>query len=216
MAIEQTRAPFHLRVGFVYPSQEPYVKEIGSALSKLEGRIAEPLELPALAGPNDAIQLIADAVSWVNFVKVVVGAYGVMAAGALGKLGQAIADRVLKDPAKPRPDDQADVAKVVTQIQRALEDGLTVTLALPIVTNRRNIGVQIKTKDPDEIVRRIVQFGAQAPEIEAELVKGLTASPPALPRLGEGGRNDDCSDKVTLDADGRASVQLELPFTPKG
>lgn len=187
-------------MGYVFDAQQPHVAEIAPRLEQFNNMVASPVRLPGLAGPNDAMQLIADAVSWVNFVRVVMaGGAAAFAIGFLQQLGKRTADRILDHVPKATAYQKPDIDGLAQAIQKVQDSGLTFALAIPLVGNPRNVGLQLSTKDPQDVTRQIILFGAQAPEIEQMVVEERLAAKNDVTFP----KNDDCSTKVVMVDDGR-------------
>lgn len=199
-----------------------------AAVEQTFGGGAKRQDMPMLAGPNDAIQLLLDASNWFAL------GGGAWLAQKLGdKAFDAGWDKIVekgrrwfKDSPEPLSEKEAEplVGIIIRETEAAQAARNSLVLGLP--TSFRNIGVELpliegeNTGDARKRVLRIIQqLGVGAGAIEKFL-----ADYPKFRPAHDTGQNSDCSTRIRLALNGELKLRItdeagklfDVAFSPDG
>lgn len=178
---------------------------MASAIEEATGEPPHVVNMFALAGPNETLQLLMDLITWQN---VLIGGGGLFLSGFLSKAGSDLWDRLKSLVANKRviePKLEELVARISAAAAAAQRAGNFVIIGLPIdrqIIHMRNIGVQLGATDPEAIVRAIATVGI----VGGDILEFLRKHPNA--RINTRLQNGDASAAIAV-TDQTAEVWLE-------
>lgn len=179
-----------MQIGYVYPDPPTdKILELQNILIELSEVPAETKKLIGLAGPNEIVQIIADAATWVLVVSVF--------------YGKAFLEQLGKNHANSLPkltDKISQLAKLLIQkIHELQKAGYEVDLALPVpLPSARNVFVRIDSNKPEDILKLIILMGENAPKIEASIARILDESNNKAIFDNNNSFLDETSNKITI------------------
>lgn len=194
-------------------SQE--LRDIGTGIVELVGpsKFTDQIEIPALAGPNDTIQILADSPFWLGLMGSIVWS---VAQGFFGSIGEGlksfIIDQRFSDE-KPETDGHAE-RTLLFKLNRKMEDAsfpngsILFGFKSDQISNHRNIGVEIISYNEfEEYIRTDPTLAVCVLARICDEVEQIVSRYPDHFFHGFG-TNSDASAKIDVSENGSASISL--------
>jgi hypothetical protein len=171
-----------IKLGIVYKPYPLEFAELQVALSEITKETSEEEDLIGLAGPNDVVQILIDALTWhkaIIFVAIIFGRKFVESfATELGKHTEAYfwkekknySDAITQAIASP-------FIRVVNAIKTLRSKNQTITIAIKIQGTCRNAGLVLKSEDPAEIAWEMANVIRNAEKIQNIVIEAQRANP---------------------------------------
>jgi len=156
----------------VVSSDFPKKSEIISKIEECIGEVQVSEVRLLSADQNYLLQLLLDAATWTNLLKVVATVFlsrvAQLAADDLWKLKKRIFSRLWESPNNPI----SKLAEILAQIKQQ-DPRVEIRLGLPLPDRHSGVLLRVEGSDDPEIAQLIVELAAAAPTIEEE-VKGIS------------------------------------------
>lgn len=193
-------------LGIVYKPHPKELLKLNEALTEFTGDCPQEKILIGLAGPNEVVQIILNATSWMNIIKFLsIFLGGKFAASYVSELGKQAAVKSMEHWQNKRNyldlskrGGSSSFIKLSTTIKALREKGQTITIAVKLPGSLRNAGLIITTDNTSEIAWQLACLALKT-EIVQNIYLEIIKNGENLKQTGD---NSDMSLEIKLTDNG--------------
>jgi len=161
-------------LGIVYKPHPQELHELSNALTEFTGSTPVEEKLFSFAGPNEVVQIILDAASWMNILKglalILGGKFAASFVSELGKQAAITSIDFWKDkknyPNAIKGENSAAFFKFIEAIKSLREKNQTITIAVKLPGTPRNAGLILKTDNSSELAWQLACIALKTEQIQ--------------------------------------------------